>query len=1517
LKIAIQARVATGSFEAQRVALNRLAEAHATYTAAASRARVGAGSFAAVGSSLYKFMGGPVGIAFTAAAAATYYFATQTDKAAEATQKHEDAVSKLKRIKDQLNGMTETAAERTKREASEHIKSAQAALKEAEAQAKLLEVKLQNPSLDSFSLAKTGLRPERDSLTQQLEVQQNRVAELKTEIQVTQEALKKFDDTASEVAGGGVKTLSNETTTLHDKLISLADTTRTDLVKASMAPLEQKLFEVDEIVRKNKDAFVALGEEGKRLVQVTKANTRAFDALEKELKAQEALKSLIEETRTPLEKYRQELEELEKLHVFADTPEELDAINRKMHQLHDEAGLVSEPLVTIQHAFENIHDRITDVILGAERFSAVLKGVGAELTSALVTDLIVQPATNDIRTLLGLQSPVANGAAGGGAGGGIGDLVQLGGNLLPTGGLVNGINSFGANVLGTGTPLPWNPSASFAGTGATLTSILGPAALGFGIGGMFGGRGDVGGALGGGLGGYAAGAGIGMATLGTAANFILPGAGILAGGLLGGMFGGSRPHPASNFSVDAGLTRSGGFASAVRPSSKHISTEAAEQLAAALEVVTRQMASVSSVDLSSIGIINGGVDDGTGWFSRGEWIRGNPTDLVTFDPNDEASAENALADFGVILVRQALEASNALDDTLAKSLQHIIDTTDTTAASLSDLDLLLNFDTIIASMGETQEAVGPYATQMQELHAVFDAARPRVDALGLSVSKLDGVALDTEDRLRNKFITSIEDAILAMQDNYALQLKQLEEQKTRDLREAEALGAGRLQVMRYYRLREIELLEAQQQEIVQERQASFNASQQALQQQLNAEQRLIQVRDAAVNSAVNAYQQLFAVSAQVDSAFSTLGTSTQATRGVYQSLVDNVSLAGNAVIEVLQSHSDTNRALIDTTTVLRDRMRDLNGSIHDYSESLLLGDLSTLNPTQKLSEALRQYEEVYAQAQTGDVDALAQVQDASGTYLEVLRSIHASGTEYVAGFNRIQSDLSTLQGITQAEDDRLTDEITSLELVIDTQLDNVIAALQAGDTSLVSAIDTTTLGIAGLDSKLALLESAIMSAEQHNAVQVVAALDAVNIRLAQQDQSVLASIAQLQQLLHQDGFDEASRAQLSALTQQIEATSGVEDAFVRQITLLNEDVASNLQHVHEALDLDTTAQQLLAEYQAQYDQLAMLNGGFTSLAGELSQSFGDAFGAIEQAVDAEHNVSLLEAQLDVMGSVDGSIQTVAQLITDSNVALSGLETAFNHMESLGLAEDGKAYREPLYLSEEIARQLGYNGLFGSGGANAWLDANPVMRDRFNDMYSTVSTRHGGSNPLLSNITYSDPRYLSELLSRHVGYTGAFASHGALTYLNNNVSAKSTYDALMAELGGGYNPLISDISIERLRAAGIPGFADGGNPPIGRVFLVGERGPELMMARSAMHVIPNHRLPDLSFASGASKHGVERDETTQVMKEFLQEFRSYRDQQNEEANAIWQEVSRLRKENATLRQQHTRGQRSAHPKQTVM
>jgi tape measure domain-containing protein len=60
------------------------------------------------------------------------------------------------------------------------------------------------------------------------------------------------------------------------------------------------------------------------------------------------------------------------------------------------------------------------------------------------------------------------------------------------------------------------------------------------------------------------------------------------------------------------------------------------------------------------------------------------------------------------------------------------------------------------------------------------------------------------------------------------------------------------------------------------------------------------------------------------------------------------------------------------------------------------------------------------------------------------------------------------------------------------------------------------------------------------------------------------------------------------------------------------------------------------------------------------------------------------------------------------------------------------------------------------------------------------------------------------------------------------------DLLKGGAGGGVSGLLGS-------AKKILGFADGGSPPVGRISLVGERGPELFVPKVSGTIIPNHAL----------------------------------------------------------------------------
>jgi lambda family phage tail tape measure protein len=70
---------------------------------------------------------------------------------------------------------------------------------------------------------------------------------------------------------------------------------------------------------------------------------------------------------------------------------------------------------------------------------------------------------------------------------------------------------------------------------------------------------------------------------------------------------------------------------------------------------------------------------------------------------------------------------------------------------------------------------------------------------------------------------------------------------------------------------------------------------------------------------------------------------------------------------------------------------------------------------------------------------------------------------------------------------------------------------------------------------------------------------------------------------------------------------------------------------------------------------------------------------------------------------------------------------------------------------------------------------------------------------------------------------------------------SMVKGLYSMFGGGTPSIDLSYGGGSAGAVGISGFADGGSPPVGRASLVGERGPELFVPRTAGTIIPNNQL----------------------------------------------------------------------------
>ena len=129
---------------------------------------------------------------------------------------------------------------------------------------------------------------------------------------------------------------------------------------------------------------------------------------------------------------------------------------------------------------------------------------------------------------------------------------------------------------------------------------------------------------------------------------------------------------------------------------------------------------------------------------------------------------------------------------------------------------------------------------------------------------------------------------------------------------------------------------------------------------------------------------------------------------LYGSQLDNI----NSQIDALQSSSeDAATSVQDLGEANRQRYeQELSyiESIQQFVDSLMLSDLSPLNPQQKFNEAQTQFADLLSRSRGGDLEALGQLQGAAQTLLEQGRSFLGPSDEFTRLFDDVTSQLSGL-----------------------------------------------------------------------------------------------------------------------------------------------------------------------------------------------------------------------------------------------------------------------------------------------------------------------------------------------------------------------------------------------------------------------------------------------------------------------------------------------------------------------------
>jgi lambda family phage tail tape measure protein len=105
-----------------------------------------------------------------------------------------------------------------------------------------------------------------------------------------------------------------------------------------------------------------------------------------------------------------------------------------------------------------------------------------------------------------------------------------------------------------------------------------------------------------------------------------------------------------------------------------------------------------------------------------------------------------------------------------------------------------------------------------------------------------------------------------------------------------------------------------------------------------------------------------------------------------------------------------------------------------------------------------------------------------------------------------------------------------------------------------------------------------------------------------------------------------------------------------------------------------------------------------------------------------------------------------------------------------------------------------------------------------------------------------------------------------------IQLKASASSLFKSFLGGFGFMNDKGGME---VSGSLGFADGGEPPVGKASIVGERGPELFVPRSAGTIIPNHALAGMGGTTNVTNNYINAIDT-----------KSFEERLYGSSNAIW-------------------------------
>ncbi len=197
-------------------------------------------------------------------------------------------------------------------------------------------------------------------------------------------------------------------------------------------------------------------------------------------------------------------------------------------------------------------------------------------------------------------------------------------------------------------------------------------------------------------------------------------------------------------------------------------------------------------------------------------------------------------------------------------------------------------------------------------------------------------------------------------------------------------------------------------------------------------------------------------------------------------------------------------ARVQELTGARDQFKDFSETLKDFKKSLLTGPLSPLTPQQQYETNRQEFLRISALAQTGDVKAIQQLQQASSSFLESSRGMFASSDLYTQDFALVTAALDNTTTFAELQVQIAENTLTEIKNVVgglitledavtnsDVVLTGVGSGLQKAINDFSQLTNSTNIDLSRWEATSANQRNALLEASYYVQNQINTGIDEV------------------------------------------------------------------------------------------------------------------------------------------------------------------------------------------------------------------------------------------------------------------------------------------------------------------------------------------------------------------------------------------------------------------------------------------